>query len=221
MRSRCVRTGRRSPGCGCARASWPASARANSHKARAGASRLLPGAGRADGLPQLVTPEARLATARRGGRGRHHACVSTASNYSLEDMAAASAGPLWFQLYCYKDRGLTRVLVERARAAGYRALVLTADTPMVGRRERDIRNRFTLPPGMGWKNVERAGLRDLPQEWRAPALAAYVAGLQDAGPDLGRSGLAGAQSAGMPVLVKGVPARRRRAAAPPSTARPA
>ena len=78
-------------------------------------------------------------------------------------LAAAATGPLWFQLYCYKDRGLTQHLVERARAAGYRALVLTADTPLVGRRERDIRNRFTLPPGMGWKNVETAGLRDLPQ----------------------------------------------------------
>src|SRR5436305_15257897 len=98
----------------------------------------------------------------------------------MEEMAAVAEGPLWFQLYCYRDRGLTRSLVERARAAGYRALVLTADTPLVGRRERDIRNRFTLPPGMGWKNVEPAGLRDLPQDTAGSALAASVAGLQDA-----------------------------------------
>jgi 4-hydroxymandelate oxidase len=152
---------------------------------------------------QLVTPEGEIATARAAGAAGALLCVSTAANYSLEDVAAAAAGPLWFQLYCYKDRGLTASLVERARAAGYRAIVLTADTPMVGRRERDIRNRFTLPPGMGWKNAERAGLRDLPQDVAGSGLAAYVASL--AATNLTWADLDWlAQLAGLPVLVKGI-----------------
>ena len=52
--------------------------------------------------------------------------------------SAAPAGLHWFQLYCYRDRGITRSLVERAVAAGYRAICLTVDTPYVGRREAAI-----------------------------------------------------------------------------------
>jgi 4-hydroxymandelate oxidase len=152
---------------------------------------------------QLATPEGEPATARAAGAAETIMCASTASNYSMEAIAAAARGPLWFQLYCYKDRGLTQHLVERARAAGYRALVLTADTPLVGRRERDIRNRFTMPPGMGWKNVETAGLRDLPQDVAGSGLAAYVAGLQE--PGLTWADVEWlAHIGGLPVLIKGV-----------------
>src|SRR5690348_2326532 len=77
---------------------------------------------------QLACPDGEIATAGAAGAAGTIMCASTASNYSLEEIAAAAGGPLWFQLYCYKDRELTRHLVERARAAGYRALVLTADT---------------------------------------------------------------------------------------------
>jgi 4-hydroxymandelate oxidase len=152
---------------------------------------------------QLATPDGELATARAAGAAGTIMCVSTAANYSLEAVAGAATGPLWFQLYCYKDRELTRNLVDRAQAAGYGALVLTADTPMVGRRERDIRNRFTLPPGTGWKNVEAFGKRDLPQDVAGSGLAAYVAGQQDANltwADV--DWLAGISR--VPVLVKGV-----------------
>jgi 4-hydroxymandelate oxidase len=152
---------------------------------------------------QLVTPDGELATARAAGAVGTIMCVSTAANYRLEDVAAAATGPLWFQLYCYKDRELTRNLVDRADVAGYRALVLTADTPMVGRRERDIRNRFTLPPGTGWKNVEAFGKRDLPQDVAGSGLAAYVASQQDANltwADV--DWLVGISR--LPVLVKGV-----------------
>ncbi|HMA34331.1 MAG TPA: alpha-hydroxy acid oxidase, partial [Chloroflexia bacterium] len=123
---------------------------------------------------QLAHPDGELATARAAGAAGTLMCVSTAANYSLEDVAAAAGGPLWFQLYWYKDRGLTEALVDRARAAGYQALLLTADTPLIGRRERDIRNRFTLPPGLGWKNLEAVALRDFPQNVPGSGLAAYV-----------------------------------------------
>jgi len=60
--------------------------------------------------------------------------ASTFSTNSLEEIAAEASGPLWFQLYVHQDRGITRDLVQRAKAAGYRALVLTVDVPEVGRR---------------------------------------------------------------------------------------
>ncbi|HUS17652.1 MAG TPA: alpha-hydroxy acid oxidase [Chloroflexia bacterium] len=152
---------------------------------------------------QLATPEGECATARAAGEAGTIMCVSTAANYSLEDVATVAGGPLWFQLYCYKDRAITRALVERAAAAGYRALVLTADTPVIGRRERDIRNRFTLPPGMGWKNAETFGKRDLPQDAAGSGLAAYIATQQES--DLTWADLDWLVSISpMPVLVKGV-----------------
>jgi 4-hydroxymandelate oxidase len=61
---------------------------------------------------------------------------------------------LWLQLYVYGDLGLTRTLVQRAEAAGYRALVLTVDVPRLGRRERDIRNAFKLPPTLRVANFD-------------------------------------------------------------------
>ena len=74
--------------------------------------------------------------------------VSTIATVSLEDLAATGVRR-WFQLYVLKDRGLTAALVKRAHAAGYEAIVLTVDTPLLGRRLRDERNSFALPPGIG------------------------------------------------------------------------
>jgi L-lactate dehydrogenase (cytochrome) len=73
-------------------------------------------------------------------------CVSIASSYSLEEVRAVSGGPLWLQLYLWKSDELVRSLVDRARAAGYAAIVLTIDVPVVGNRERDVRNGVSLPP---------------------------------------------------------------------------
>jgi isopentenyl diphosphate isomerase/L-lactate dehydrogenase-like FMN-dependent dehydrogenase len=73
--------------------------------------------------------------------------LSTTSSRSIEDVAAGSPdGTRWFQLYVQRDKGRTRSLVERAAAAGYEALVLTADLPRLGYRERDRRSGFELPP---------------------------------------------------------------------------
>ena len=79
--------------------------------------------------------------------------LSTMSICSMEEVAKAAPGPLWFQLYVWRDRGVTRSLVERAKAAGYRALVLTVDVPVLGMRERDVRNGLTIPPRVTVKNV--------------------------------------------------------------------
>lgn len=80
-------------------------------------------------------------------------CLSTLSNTAIERVVEASDGPVWFQLYVYKDRGAARALVERAEAAGCSALVLTVDAPILGVRERDVRNRFTLPAHLSMPNV--------------------------------------------------------------------
>lgn len=70
---------------------------------------------------------------------------SSSSSWNLEDIAQGSSGTKWFQLYIWKDRKLTAQIVERARLAGYTALVLTVDCPISARRERDLRNDFTIP----------------------------------------------------------------------------
>lgn len=104
-------------------------------------------------MPILVAPmalhglaheEAEVATARAAATAKTLTAVSTFSTHNLEDVADAATGPLWFQVYAYRNFKITEILIKRAEAAGYRALVLTVDTPRVGRRERDIRNNFGL-----------------------------------------------------------------------------
>lgn len=107
---------------------------------------------------RLAHPDGELATARAAGAAGTIMVASTISSCSLEEIAQAATGPLWYQLYVYKDRSLARNLVHRAEAAGYRALCLTVDTAQLGRRERDERNKFTLPRGIRMKNFEAAGL---------------------------------------------------------------
>ena len=75
--------------------------------------------------------------------------LSTIGTRSIEEIAAVNPGPKWFQLYVFRDRGLVKELVERTKAAGYEAITLTVDTAVLGRRERDIRRGFTLPPKIG------------------------------------------------------------------------
>ncbi len=78
--------------------------------------------------------------------------VSTFSTCRLEEIAEAAPGPLWFQLYAYRDLDTTKELIHRAETAGYRAIVFTVDTPRLGHRERDIRNAFTVPSHLRTRN---------------------------------------------------------------------
>ncbi|MFP5343985.1 MAG: alpha-hydroxy acid oxidase [Candidatus Limnocylindria bacterium] len=94
----------------------------------------------------LAHPEAEAATARAAAAAGVPFAVSTMATCSIEDVAgAAPTGTHWFQLYTQADPGRSRVLVERAAAAGYRALLVTVDLPRLGYRERDRRNAFDLP----------------------------------------------------------------------------
>lgn len=130
---------------------------------------------------QLACPEGEVATARAAGAEGTIHCLSTLSTRSIEEVVAAATGPVWFQLYVYKDRGLTVGLVERAEAAGCRALVLTVDSPLLGRREKDVRNRFHLPPELRVRNATAAGLDALGPDQHDSGLAAYFSQLLDPG----------------------------------------
>ncbi len=134
-------------------------------------------------MHQLAHPEGELAVARAAAAQRTVMVLSTLATHSLEEVAAAAEGPRWYQLYCFKDRAVTRALVERAEASGYGALVVTVDTPRLGRREADIRNQFHLPPGLSLKNLAEVALPDLPEAMHASALAVYAASMLDAGLD--------------------------------------
>ncbi len=98
------------------------------------------------GLAGLVWPRGEEAAARAASDAGIPFAVSTASSCSIEDVRAAAGGPLWLQLYLWRDRDVTGGLVDRAGAAGYDALCLTVDVPMSGSRERDLRNGMTIPP---------------------------------------------------------------------------
>jgi 4-hydroxymandelate oxidase len=102
---------------------------------------------------KIAHPDGEIATARAAGASGSVMCVSVMATVSLEEIAAIASGPLWLQTYIFKDRDFALDLATRARAMGYRALVLTVDTPLLGRRERDFRNKFELPPGIEMRNL--------------------------------------------------------------------
>jgi 4-hydroxymandelate oxidase len=94
----------------------------------------------------LAHPDGEIATARAAGAAGVPFILSTTSSRSIEEVAAAATdATLWFQLYVQQDEGVTRSLVERAATAGFGAIVLTADLPVLGYRERDRRSGFALP----------------------------------------------------------------------------
>lgn len=115
----------------------------------------------------LAHPDAEGAAARAAAGAGIPYILSTSSSMSIEDVAAAAPGAdLLFQLYLVRDLGYTRSLVERAAAAGYRAVVLTVDLPVLGYRERDLRSGFGLPsmpnvdPAAGAARGRYAGIDD-------------------------------------------------------------
>lgn len=128
---------------------------------------------------RLAHPQGELATVRAAGAAGTLTVLSTLSTTRVEEVVAAATGPVWFQLYVYKDRAATRELVARVEAAGASALVLTVDAPFLGRRERDVRNRFALPAGLRVENVHGA-TGEVGRAEAQSGLAAYFAQLLDA-----------------------------------------
>jgi L-lactate dehydrogenase (cytochrome) len=97
------------------------------------------------GASRFWHPQGELAAARAAGGTGTLYCLSMNSTYSLEEVARVSPGPKLFQLYVFKDREITRRLIERCRQAGYKALCLTVDTAVTGNRERDRRSGWGVP----------------------------------------------------------------------------
>lgn len=105
------------------------------------------------GFGRIADPAGELAVAAAAARAGLPYTLSTLATRSIEEVAAVSDGPKWFQVYMWRDRGLVKELIDRARGAGYEALMLTVDTAVFGNRERDVRRGFTLPPRIGWKTL--------------------------------------------------------------------
>lgn len=152
---------------------------------------------------KLAHPEGEIATVTALGTAGTVMILSTLSTVAMEDVLTAARGPVFFQLYIYKDRDLTRDLVARAEAAGCSAIVLTVDAPVFGKREPDIRNRFQLPDGIQIENAAPAGYGGFPDDQDGSGLTSYVNSLMD--PSISWADLewlAGATH--LPVVVKGV-----------------
>src|SRR2546426_12756685 len=92
------------------------------------------------GYSRLMHPDGEVAAARAAGAAGTAYILSTISGHKLEDVKAGSSGPVWYQLYLMGGRGAAEAVIERARVAGFSALVVTIDTPVSGMRERDFRN---------------------------------------------------------------------------------
>jgi 4-hydroxymandelate oxidase len=163
-------------------------------------------------MPVLVAPTAfqrlahtdgELASVRAAGSAGTVFILSTLSTTPLEEVLAAATGPVWFQLYVHRDRGITRELCGRARAAGCRALVLTVDAPLLGRRERDVRNGFALPPGLSIASLAPGRGGEVAPAAGESALFAYCASLLDA--SMTWKDLEWLRSiTDLPILVKGI-----------------
>lgn len=151
---------------------------------------------------RLAHPDGELAAARAARASGTLMIGSTLSTCAIEEVSGACGGGLWFQVYVYKDRALTRDLVARAEACGCRALVLTVDTPRLGLRRRDVRNRFVLPEGISMKNFE-AALTDAARWGAHSSFAAYVHDLFDATLTWSAVEWLRAQTR-LPVLLKGI-----------------
>ena len=128
------------------------------------------------GYARMMHPDGEVSVARAAGRRSLPYTLSTMGTTSIEDLAAAAHATgqddLWFQLYMFKDRGLTQELVQRAATSGYRVLAVTVDTTVTGFRVRDEHNGLVIPPELTVSTMASIGSR--PAYWmrmlRNPAI---------------------------------------------------
>jgi 4-hydroxymandelate oxidase len=148
----------------------------------------------------LAHPEGEVASARGAAAAGACMVLSSLATRSLEDVAAAAPeAPRWMQVYVLRDRGHTAALVDRAVAAGYRALVLTADAPVPGLRLRELRGGVHLPDDLALPNLGDAATARAHEG----GFLAVVAREFDPSLDYGDIGWLAGRS-GLPVVVKGV-----------------
>ncbi len=153
---------------------------------------------------KLAHPQGDAAVVEAAAEAGLIATASTLATTSLEEMANAGDQNLWFQLYVYKDRQVSGDLVQRAEAAGYRALVVTVDVPAQGKRERDVRNRFRLPGDLEPVNL-LPYMEQMPQDDGGGNGGAAYATVPNFDPSLQWSDLEWLCGlTDLPVLVKGI-----------------
>lgn len=111
------------------------------------------------GFARMFHPDGELAAARAAAEYGTLYSLSTVATESIESVAAACAGPKMFQIYVFKDRGLTSEFIARCKAAEYTALCLTIDVPVAGNRERDLVTGMTMPPRFTPKTVFQFAVR--------------------------------------------------------------
>lgn len=152
---------------------------------------------------RLAHPDGELATARAARAAGTLPILSTLSTSEMEDFAREAQGAWWFQLYVYRDRGVTRELMQRAVNAGCRALVITVDAPVGGLRERDVHNRFALPDDLAMCNLLPAGKGHAKLEASMGGVSGYFTKLIDPTFTWGDLEALAAQVR-VPIIVKGL-----------------
>ncbi|KAI4295467.1 hypothetical protein L6164_035512 [Bauhinia variegata] len=153
-------------------------------------------------MQKMAHPEGEYATARAASAAGTIMTLSSWATSSVEEVASTGPGVRFFQLYVYKDRNVVAQLVRRAERAGFKAIALTVDAPILGRREADIKNRFTLPPYLTLKNFEDLDLGKV-DKTDDSGLASYVASQTDR--SLSWKDVKWLQTiTSLPILVKGV-----------------
>ena len=111
------------------------------------------------GMSRLFHHAGELAVARAAAKANTLYSLSSVATTSIEDVAGVGAGPKMLQLYVWRDRGILKDFIQRARDSGYTALCLTVDLPQAGQRERDLKNGFTVPPQIRLSNIVDTLLR--------------------------------------------------------------
>ncbi|KMZ61496.1 L-lactate dehydrogenase (cytochrome) [Zostera marina] len=153
-------------------------------------------------MQKMAHPDGEYATARASASAGTIMTLSSWATSSVEEVASTGPGIRFFQLYVYKNRSVVAQLVRRAEKAGFKAIALTVDTPRLGRREADIKNRFTMPSHLTMKNFEGLELGKM-EGAEDSGLASYVAGQIDR--TLSWKDIKWLQTiTSMPILVKGV-----------------
>ena len=126
--------------------------------------------GQAIAFPVLLAPiaclrrfhrEGELAVVRAAASAGTICIVSTGACYGFEEIAKSAKGPIWLQLYAYRDKGITQSLVQRAEAAGYQAICVTVDVPLSGRRERDSATNIFIRERCSYRNLKGLGIKGL------------------------------------------------------------
>jgi 4-hydroxymandelate oxidase len=152
------------------------------------------------GAHRLFHPDGERAYARAAADLGTGLVLSTSSSVSLEEVASVAPALRWFQVYCYRERDITRALMERARDAGYTAICLTVDAPRHGRRLRNLRNGYSIPA-----EIPRANFADVTENvsGRSSDLGTYIRENYDASltwDDIDWF----ASVSGLPIVLKGI-----------------